>query len=666
MTSSPIPPEVLIQNERVYVERKVGAAWVPDGVVKNVEIIETDTGYKAIRSHEGVHTFYDVVYVLDDGKPLKFEVNLTAKSEGEYRIHWGIKGIMGDNQFVENGSYKFGDDEDNYKVKIDISDVIEGFGTDYIDVQSSQTVPNGRILDFYFGSFNLGVGANVLVDPVISTNADGAYSVFAIDIDGDSDIDILSASQNDNKIAWYENDGSESFTAHTITTSATLARCVFAIDMDNDTDIDVLSADSLANRIVWYENDGSESFTAHTIATGLGLPMSIFAIDVDGDSDIDVLSASPLDDKIAWYENDGSESFTAHTITTSADEAVSVFAIDIDGDSDIDILSASNTDDKIAWYENNGSESFTPHTITTSADGAYSVFAIDIDGDSDIDVLSASQHDDKIAWYENDGSESFTAHTITTSANGATSVFAIDVDGDSDIDVLSASQHDDKIAWYENDGSESFTAHTITTSADYVRSVFAIDIDSDSDIDILSASNFDDKIAWYEHTDFDVRTRYLNGDPLELISVTNQDGDGGFPSGTGYVYFSEIEYLSSLYTLIITGSEQDSGMQVTSNTDIPAVSSIKIQLKTLDSSKSYNVYLDDVYKETAYRSGTHDYTYTESGLQTVKLQETKENIQMSLTNLSSSAINAGGVTVADAASQNLVSGAATFEPYKYA
>ena len=42
---------------------------------------------------------------------------------------------------------------------------------------------------------------------VISTAANGATSVFATDVDGDGDTDVLSASQNDDKIAWYENDG---------------------------------------------------------------------------------------------------------------------------------------------------------------------------------------------------------------------------------------------------------------------------------------------------------------------------------------------------------------------------------------------------------------------------------------------------------------------------
>ena len=36
-------------------------------------------------------------------------------------------------------------------------------------------------------------------------SADGAISVYAVDVDGDGDMDVLSASYLDDKIAWYEN-----------------------------------------------------------------------------------------------------------------------------------------------------------------------------------------------------------------------------------------------------------------------------------------------------------------------------------------------------------------------------------------------------------------------------------------------------------------------------
>ncbi len=58
---------------------------------------------------------------------------------------------------------------------------------------------------------------------------------------GTATLDVLSASLDDDKIAWYENDGSQNFTARTITTTADGATRVFAADVDGDGDIDVLS-----------------------------------------------------------------------------------------------------------------------------------------------------------------------------------------------------------------------------------------------------------------------------------------------------------------------------------------------------------------------------------------------------------------------------------------
>ena len=332
---------------------------------------------------------------------------------------------------------------------------------------------------------------------IISTSANGAYSVYAIDVDSDGDIDVLSASYVDDEITWYENDN-QSFTEHVITATANGAHSVFAIDINNDTYIDILSASHSDDRIVWYENDGNENFTEHTISSTADYASSVYAIDVDGDNDIDVLSASYQDSKVAWYENDGYGNFITHNIDTSANWAKSVFAIDVDNDGDIDVLSANFGYNDIDWYENDGNENFTKKNVG-SMWNALSVYAIDVDGDNDTDVLATGGGDD-VAWYENNGDEYFYRHYIDRYIDGPQSVFAIDIDDDGDIDVLSASSGDDRITWYENDGNENFILkHVISSSANGAWSVFAIDVDGDNDTDILSASYGDDKIAWYEN-----------------------------------------------------------------------------------------------------------------------------------------------------------------------
>ncbi|KAK7237178.1 cytidine deaminase [Aureococcus anophagefferens] len=169
---------------------------------------------------------------------------------------------------------------------------------------------------------------------------------------------------------------SVSFSERVITNSADGAVSVFALDVDGDGAVNVLSASYNADTVAWYENDASQSFTERVITDSFDGAYSVFAIDVDGDGDVDALSASYSHDTVAWYENDGSQSFTERVITTLADGAFSVFAIDVDGDGDVDALSASYIDDTVAWYENDGSQSFTERVITNAEDGAHSARAM--------------------------------------------------------------------------------------------------------------------------------------------------------------------------------------------------------------------------------------------------------------------------------------------------
>jgi hypothetical protein len=378
---------------------------------------------------------------------------------------------------------------------------------------------------------NDGIG-NFGIQQIISVAADGASSVYASDLDGDGDMDVLSASSEDNKIAWYENDGIGNFgIQQIISVAADGASSVYASDLDGDGDMDVLRASYYG--IVWHENDGMGNFGAQTI-TSAYIATSVYASDLDGDGDLDVLLASANDNKIAWCENDGIGNFGAQQIiSTNANDAQSVYASDLDGDGDIDVLSASSEDSKIAWYENDGIGNFsTQQIITTAAAAAQSVYTGDLDGDGDMDVLSASNNDSKIAWYKNNGIGNFTAQPIiTNTAYGAQSVHASDLDGDGDIDVLSASEQDNKIAQYENNGMGNFGAQQIINTAIYVAyDVYASDLDGDGDKDALSVFFYDNKIVWYENDgmgNFGAQQIITtNADGAESVYTSDLDGDG--------------------------------------------------------------------------------------------------------------------------------------------
>ena len=384
----------------------------------------------------------------------------------------------------------------NFRIELDLDP-----GTYYLRLSGSGGAAGGYRLSFRHAPEGAGVAFSS--GRAVTTDADGAASVYAADLDADGDVDVLSASWYDDKIAWYENEGGGTFsTSRTIAATADNVYSVHAADLDGDGDADVLSASYSDDRIAWYENEGGGAFSApRTITTDADGAFSVHAADLDGDGDADVLSASIEDDRIAWYENEGGGVFSAAR-TVAADAETSVHAADLDGDGDADVLSASFRNNRIAWYENWGGGALSAgRTITADAVGAMSVHAADLDGDGDADVLSASHEDNRIAWYENEGGGAFSRpRTIAADADGARFVHAADLDGDGDADVLSASEIDDRIVWYENEGGGAFlAARTLAADADGAHSVYAADLDGDGDADVLSASLNDDKIAWYRN-----------------------------------------------------------------------------------------------------------------------------------------------------------------------
>ncbi len=361
------------------------------------------------------------------------------------------------------------------------SDAIDPYSVAAFDLDNDEIVDlvscdrNGAKITWYK---NLGGGD--FGDPtnnqkVLSENAVGAFEVFISDINGDGDMDVLFCAIEDNLVAWLENLGGGNFgdpldNQQLITDPANVngARSVIAANLDNDGDMDVISASWADNKVAWYENLGGGNFgdplnnqqlitdPANTISA-----QTVFAKDIDGDGNIDVLSASAQDDKIAWYKNLGGGDFgnpltNQNIISDNAVEAYDVYADDVDGDGNMDVLSASWADGKIAWYQNiNGDGSqWIEHIISTNFPAADGVLTAQLN-DGGLDVI-ASTWFNVVSWFENLGDGDFgdpntNENIITEDQERPRQVITVDFDEDGDEDVVVVSRLDNKIIWYEND-----------------------------------------------------------------------------------------------------------------------------------------------------------------------------------------------------------------------
>ena len=79
---------------------------------------------------------------------------------------------------------------------------------------------------------------------IFSLLQDGANDVHVGDMDGDGDLDIVSASTDDDTIRWYENNGAAdpTWAAATMQQVQTIQLGIHLADMDSDGDLDIVSA----------------------------------------------------------------------------------------------------------------------------------------------------------------------------------------------------------------------------------------------------------------------------------------------------------------------------------------------------------------------------------------------------------------------------------------
>jgi hypothetical protein len=333
----------------------------------------------------------------------------------------------------------------------------------------------------------------------ITKNVTNPTTSYAVDIDGDMDLDILISSKGDNEILWYENlDGLGNYGEQKEISLEVSAEQIFPVDIDSDDKIDFIAA--FGGKIYWFKNiNGLGVFSsANVIDEALRDHRWVYAADIDGDGDMDVLSAEPYNDTVNWYKNlDGLGNFgSRQTISSNLDGAGSVVAGDIDGDGDLDVLTSSRFDKTFSWFKNmDGNGTFgSQNIIADDTYGAKTAYLVDLDGDGDNDVLVRYQA--RVAWFENlDGNGNFSTSKIVD-ADGDVYYGDVDNDGDNDIIAIGAN-----LTWNENlNGQGDFGPAIILGGLENAGNFINTgDINGDGQLDLLALSSDDNKIFWLEN-----------------------------------------------------------------------------------------------------------------------------------------------------------------------
>ncbi|MCB9896681.1 MAG: VCBS repeat-containing protein [Planctomycetes bacterium] len=351
------------------------------------------------------------------------------------------------------------------------------------------------------------------------------------DLDGDGDADLLvgqaqAGALEPADLRWYENlDGAGSFgAARPIEAVGKHALVVLAVDVDGDGDLDALSATNATASLAvlgWNENlDGLGHFAPRVVFSSgvLHLPVDALALDVDDDGDLDVLVADGQGTLGAFENLDGRGTFgplvPVEAVALSV-AAVALDAGDVDRDGEPDLIAARSTpfvDDRVAWFAGDGAGTFAaPSVVLASSDAnPTDVAGADLDLDGDLDLVLGRDHAVPASWSRNlDGAGgAWATSDVWTSPSGApdadTRVALDDLDGDGDPDLLvRAVVSPTAPSWwelrrFENVGGPAlFDAGTLVTSQ-MVQGAFApADLDGDGDPDLASGGA--GQLGWIEN-----------------------------------------------------------------------------------------------------------------------------------------------------------------------
>ncbi len=361
----------------------------------------------------------------------------------------------------------------------------------------------------------LNLGSNTFgVEVVVADNFVNLNSIYVSDVNGDQQQDILTTSRDDHQVSWFQNlDGLGNYTnENKITTYAYFINHVDAGDLDGDGDIDIVSSSHADNKLAWYANVngfGNFSQPQQIISNDIPAPRNAFIVDINNDSFNDVLFFSYLDDnpdeyKIMWLQNDSNGNFIQeHVVDNIEEQIVQIQYVDIDNDGDFDIVSAED-DSVLKLYKNNGDGTFA-NSVVFSEPGFYYPLSLkvgDVDNDNDMDVL-ASYNNNEIVWYENlDGQGDLTSkNVIIPQMEYPSSIFLVDINQDSFKDLIFANKFSDEIGYFLNtDGLGNFgEKQIIPSSVDNPSAIYALDVDADGDQDIIANSESNSKLVWFQN-----------------------------------------------------------------------------------------------------------------------------------------------------------------------
>ncbi len=337
---------------------------------------------------------------------------------------------------------------------------------------------------------------------------------------------------------------------------------VVAADVNGDGNLDLVTANTNSNNISILIGNGTGGFgLAKNIAAGMG-PVSVAANDFNSDGKTDLVVVNRDSSNIFVLLGDGSGGFGAPTSLSVGASPRSVSIADFNSDGKADLAVANFFSNSVSILLGNGSGGFALATnVPTSGAGATFIAIGDLNNDTKSDLVVTNYNSDSVSVLLGDGAAGFAAAKAFASGSSPVAVVIGDFNSDGKPDLATANDNTNlNVTILTGSGNGQFGQPTGFPLKVRISHLAIGDLNNDGKADLVAANFEQNNIGvllgsgggsfapaiYYSTGGFpwSVVIRDLNHDNKQDVAVANEgsndvtillgDGTGRFTQGDLY------------------------------------------------------------------------------------------------------------------------------------
>ena len=266
---------------------------------------------------------------------------------------------------------------------------------------------------------------------ITQTHSEGAFLIHNIDTNSDGDTDYISVSRYGKGEFLFE----ESIHSEQLTMSTEQLYALLAVDLDGDKDLDMVSAEKQTGTIQWYQNSEGV-FTTHLIQSGPFQADLLTNMDVDADGDQDILAVTFGSNQVTWFENDGSGNFLVNN-----KQNIELITHDWNEDGTADEINMVYFDQSVSWFQSEEQLFTYDATIWEVGNERWFLSNKRHKSNQNNTHMVSYQTDSKVFFKQQ---ETFLTHTLRTTDNKIT-ISTLDENLDGQKEALTAYFTDDPV-----------------------------------------------------------------------------------------------------------------------------------------------------------------------------------------------------------------------------